>query len=64
MTMVARRLDAHAPTFGDASIAAAVTEKVAALLEALESIPKSRGWRLRSRVGDRVRWYELPDDGG
>jgi hypothetical protein len=64
MTMVASRLDAHAPTFGDASIAAAVTEKVAALLEALESIPKSRGWRLRSRVGDRVRWYELPDDGG
>jgi hypothetical protein len=64
MTMVASRLDAHAPTFGDASIAAAVTEKVAALLEALESIPKSRGWRLRSRVGDRVRWYELPEDGG
>jgi hypothetical protein len=64
MTMVAGKLDAHAPTFGDASIAAAVTDKVAALLAALDSIPKSRGWRLRSRVGDRVRWYELPDDGG
>jgi hypothetical protein len=62
ITMVASRLDAHAPSMGDAAITGAVSEKVAALLERLESVPKSRGWRLRSRVGDRVRWYEVPDD--
>lgn len=24
--------------------------------------PKTIGWRLRAKVGDRVRWYELPDE--
>jgi hypothetical protein len=62
MTMVASRLDAHTPSMGDAAITRAVSEKIAALLERLESVPKSRGWRMRSRVGDRVRWYEVPDD--
>jgi hypothetical protein len=26
--------------------------------------PKSRAFRLRARVGERVQWYELPDDVG
>ncbi len=30
--------------------------------EAIEVAPKSRGWRLRARIGERVRWYELPED--
>jgi hypothetical protein len=30
--------------------------------ERLEREPKSRKWRLRDRVGDRKRWYELPDE--
>lgn len=28
----------------------------------LESGPKSLRWRLRARVGQRVRWYELPEE--
>jgi hypothetical protein len=32
------------------------------LLQAAEEAPKSRRWKLRSRVGDRVRWYELPEE--
>jgi hypothetical protein len=32
------------------------------LLELAESAPKSVKWRLRSNVGDRVRWYELPEE--
>ena len=35
-----------------------------ALLERIEREPKSRGWKLRSRVGERVRWYELPEEPG
>jgi hypothetical protein len=31
------------------------------LLERLESVPKTLRWRLRDRVGERVRWYELPE---
>jgi hypothetical protein len=32
--------------------------RVAQLTEHLERAPKSRRWKLRARVGDRVRWYE------
>jgi hypothetical protein len=33
----------------------------ARLLERLETVPKTLRWRLRDRVGERVRWYELPE---
>jgi hypothetical protein len=26
--------------------------------------PKATGWRLRARVGDRKRWYEIPEEVG
>lgn len=32
------------------------------LLAAAESAPKSIKWRLRANVGERVRWYELPEE--
>jgi hypothetical protein len=34
------------------------------LLALAESAPKSMKWRLRANVGDRVRWYELPEEVG
>lgn len=43
---------------------ARVREGARALLEGIEAAPKSRGWRLRARVGERVRWYELPEEVG
>ncbi len=30
--------------------------------ERIEATPKSRAWRLRARVGDRVKWYETPEE--
>jgi len=32
------------------------------LLEIAESAPKGVKWRLRANIGDRVRWYELPEE--
>jgi hypothetical protein len=32
------------------------------LLAAAEAAPKSIKWRLRANVGERVRWYELPEE--
>ena len=32
------------------------------LLEVAETVPKSLKWKTRARVGDRVRWYELPEE--
>lgn len=45
-----------------ASMLTQVTETVATLEEVLDACPKSRRWRMRARVGDRKRWYELPDE--
>ena len=30
----------------------------------LEAKPKSAKWKLRNRVGDKVRWYEEPEEVG
>lgn len=44
----------------------AAGEEVAIRLERLraelDGAPKSRGWKLRARLGDRKRWYELPEE--
>nr|MBA3703136.1 hypothetical protein [Rubrobacteraceae bacterium] len=43
-----------------------ITERVKALLGRIEEEPKSFGWKMRAKLGDRKRWYELPEevDGG
>jgi hypothetical protein len=33
-------------------------------LSRIERAPKSMAWRLRSRVGDRVKWYRDVDEVG
>ena len=38
--------------------------QVEALLRAIEAAPKSLGWKARARVGERVRWYETPEEVG
>jgi hypothetical protein len=37
-------------------------EQAALLLDVARSVPKSVKWKLRANVGDRVRWYELPEE--
>jgi hypothetical protein len=37
-------------------------ERIAGILAALDGGSKSLGWHLRARVGERVQWYELPED--
>jgi hypothetical protein len=32
------------------------------LLARIEAEPKTRGWRLRAKVGERKRWYDLPEE--
>jgi hypothetical protein len=34
------------------------------LLELADAAPKSVKWKMRAGVGDRVRWYELPEEVG
>ena len=32
------------------------------LRSAIDEAPRTRKWKLRARVGERVRWYELPEE--
>ena len=33
-----------------------------ALAEAADQAPKSRGWKMRARIGERKRWYDVPEE--
>jgi hypothetical protein len=57
-----RKLGALATTMLDARAVERVAAAVRALDDVMERCPKSRRFRLRARVGDRVRWYELPEE--
>jgi hypothetical protein len=37
-------------------------DRIGRLGDRIEAEPKSRAWRMRARIGDRKRWYELPED--
>jgi hypothetical protein len=43
-------------------MASSPTIPLAGDLRAVEDAPKSLRWKLRDRIGDRVRWYEEPDE--
>jgi hypothetical protein len=37
-------------------------QQIAAIQSAIDEAPKTLAWRVRSRVGERVRWYETPEE--
>jgi len=39
-----------------------ITSAIGDLSRAVDEAPKSRGWKMRSRVGERRRWYEEPEE--
>ena len=39
-----------------------VRSRIAEIWQAVEARPKPLKWKLRAQVGDRVRWYELPEE--
>ena len=41
---------------------AVIASRLDQLWERIESEPKSRKWKLRNRIGDKVRWYEEPEE--
>ena len=44
------------------SVTATISERIAGLMRALDQGGKSLAWQVRAKVGERVRWYELPED--
>ncbi len=38
-----------------------VQDRLENLLNMIETLPKSIKWKARARIGEKVRWYELPE---
>jgi hypothetical protein len=45
-----------------AADAARIGGRIGVIRQALEDAPKSLPWRMRAKVGRRVRWYEVPEE--
>jgi hypothetical protein len=63
-TTVDDNLAALPPLVGrlDAGLEATVAGRAERLRAAMAAAPKSRSWRMRARLGRRVRWYEEPEE--
>jgi hypothetical protein len=48
----------------DGSTTARIQSRIDRLVELLDRAPKTLRWRMRARLGERVRWYELPEEVG
>lgn len=60
--MVAERTEQFALELPEFEAGEVVAKRLRRLREELDRVPKTRGWKLRSRIGDRKRWYELPEE--
>jgi hypothetical protein len=60
--MVAERSERFALGLRGFEMGEVVAGRLRRLREELDKAPKTRGWKLRSRVGERKRWYELPEE--
>jgi hypothetical protein len=48
----------------DAPERATTVSRLGALFDRIDQEPKSLAWKLRARIGDRMQWYELPEEVG
>jgi hypothetical protein len=61
-TMIAERARDYARGMSIPAGTLSVEDQLNQFLERVNSSEKSRRWRMRARVGERVRWYELPEE--
>jgi hypothetical protein len=60
-TMNLNRILAHLDKLGsDEKMRTRVADQCKALLDQIEQVPKGTKWKMRARVGEKKRWYELP----
>ena len=46
----------------DESAQATIQARIETIRKGLDAAPKTLAWRMRAKVGRRVRWYELPEE--
>jgi hypothetical protein len=62
LKMVAERSGQFALALPDFAAADRVSGRLERFCSELDTVPKSRRWKLRERIGDRKRWYDLPEE--
>jgi hypothetical protein len=62
LEMVAERSREFALGLPDFKAAERVAKRLQVLRSELADVPKTRRWKLRARVGDKKRWYEIPEE--
>jgi hypothetical protein len=62
VTGTLEKVRAEAPSMVGGGRLELVLERLGSLKDRVEAEPKNLRWKLRAKVGDRVRWYELPED--
>jgi hypothetical protein len=62
LEMVAERSQRFALDLPNFTAAELVAERLQTLRSELLEIPKTRRWKLRARVGEKKRWYEIPEE--
>ena len=62
VTLVLDRVEAYAHDLPGLPHRDQVEENIRALRAAIDAHPKSSRWKLRARVGERRRWYEVPEE--
>jgi hypothetical protein len=63
-TQVLEKIENYAARIEDEALSRGVTKAVKRVLEQVNRAPKGLRWRTRAKVGDRARWYELPEEVG
>lgn len=62
VTSVAERSEQFALELPGFDAREVVSKRLLELRVSLDRSPKTRGWKLRARIGDRKRWYEIPEE--
>jgi len=62
ITMVAEKTDHFSTSVRGLTHGSVVHARIVDFLERLQASEKSRRWKIRARIGEKVRWYELPED--
>ncbi len=58
------KVEGYAASIADPDLAAAAVSEIQRLRDRVEQAPKGLRWRTRAKIGDRTRWYELPEEVG
>ncbi|HEX3225791.1 MAG TPA: hypothetical protein VHQ89_06815 [Gaiellaceae bacterium] len=62
---ITRNLASVAQHLGNYDVDGALVQtRLDELQKRIEDAPKSRAWKLRDKIGERKRWYELPEEVG